>query len=715
MRSAVCVLESLILLLVPCVTSCAKSVKIAFPRNAAAYVVATPSTKLEKRVVMRLTDYMSKVLGKRPIVEPALNRVPSGKPALVLTSRKGGSPIPVQVPSASEESYTLVTGSHSGHALAVCAALTDRGLKRAVQRLVILSQQEPDALVIPSTRLSESPWIRYREWTICPWDPEHVRGVFHNDSADKRMDIHRYSERRLADYVEMFDWFGFSGCQLMETCYVYGTMGSVEADQSWQKNVARFAKDNGQQVSLWAWTALFSGYGWHDPDVVATPGPGMSAFDDPGVRRSFEKYYDYYAELAPYVDRFIDHFYDPGVLKDRADVFKYMRLLEHKLKAKNPNIQMGIDCWAAAPDYLKLLADNGFKDYLILPSAFPEAYPGDSREKLHEQAKRQGMKLGIWGWYITEYETDQIASMYVNAQLMKDFYQRMRDGALKVCPVHYWSEMEAGHLNNIYSMYASSQLLWNPNRDPHEILRELTEGIWGPANGPKVLAALELIQDVRSGPTWETYWWGRATHRIGTDDPSTDLRRAQECISSLVSMKTDPSFVPKFPLPFPPSTFVELMIPHVRQIEAYAQFRLKVAAGRQAAASGADKGKLERMLVDAWQPVPEYNTWVGTFGSQELREQKMTVAALCGEYGLSVSDPAALRYVEADRLLQAIRSVQGGMSVSYVFSALQAAREFHWPEAGAKDRFAKLLSDGVVTRVGDDNYRLADWENWALR
>lgn len=92
---------------------------------------------------------------------------------------------------------------------------------------------------------------------------------------------------------------------------------------------------------------------------------------------------------------------------------------------------MGIDCWAAAPDYLKLLADNGFKDYLVLPSAIPEAYPGDSREKFHEQAKSQGVKLGIWGWYITEYETDQFASMYVNAQLMRDFYQRMRDGALK--------------------------------------------------------------------------------------------------------------------------------------------------------------------------------------------------------------------------------------------------------------------------------------------
>ena len=245
MRSAVCVLESLILLLVPCVIACAKGDQIVFPRSAVAYVVASPSTKLEKRVVTRLTDYMAKVLGKRPIVKSALNGVPRGKPAIALTSRKGGSPIAVQVSTASEESYALVTGSYSGHPLAVCAALTDLGLKRAVQRLVILSQQEHDALVIPSTRMSESPWIRYREWTICPWDPEHVRGVFHNDSADKRMDIHRYSDRRLADYVEMFDWFGFSGCQLMEIGQGGHEVARIPGESRFASGPARGSRDRG--------------------------------------------------------------------------------------------------------------------------------------------------------------------------------------------------------------------------------------------------------------------------------------------------------------------------------------------------------------------------------------------------------------------------------------------------------------------------------------
>ena len=136
------------------------------------------------------------------------------------------------------------------------------------------------------------------------------------------------------------------------------------------------------------------------------------------------------------------------------------------------------------------LADNGFKDYLLLPVSFPEAYKPGDRESLHRQAKKLGLKLGIWGWYTTEYETDQLASMYVNGQVLKSVYRQMKDGALAIHPVEYWSEMEAHHLNNIYSMYVASQLLWDPDRDPHAILVELTNAIWGPTNGPVGLKAL---------------------------------------------------------------------------------------------------------------------------------------------------------------------------------------------------------------------------------
>lgn len=675
--------------------------------------MAVPRTKLEKRIVSRLADYIGKVLHKQPKIVVRLEEVPNGSPAVFLANAAIESPVPVRVPGTADEGFALQTSNIDGRHVVIAAGKTDKGLKRAVQRLIMESRQEDRALVIPGVNLSETPWIPHREWTACPWVPEFVRGAFRNPYADSRFNLFKYDKKRLSNYVEMMDWLGFSGSQLMETCYAYNMFGSPEAAQEWQKSVAQLLRENGQEVSLWAWSANFTGFGWSDPDVSYSPKAGLTAYDDPQVHKSFEKYYDHYANLAPYVDRFIAHFFDPGQLTDMKDVMKYMRLQETKLKAKNPKIQMGIDCWASSSDYLKALVDAGFKDYLILPVAFPIAYGPGQREAIHAQASKLGLNLGIWGWYITEYETDQLPSMYVNAQMMKRFYGQMKNGVMKTKPVDYWSEMEAHHLNNIYTMYASAQLLWNPDRDPHQILSEISEGIWGPKNGPKVLKALELIQDVRTGPKWETYWWTSKEYRLGTADPARDLKRAEESLQELQSMGTDETYVPKIPLPYPPATFVELMLPHLRQIKQFAEFRIKVAQIEKAAQNGASKETLQTMLRDAWQPIPEYNTWVGTFGTPELRQQRQIVSKLKAQYKLDVKDPEPLRCLEESRVLDRARILQALFKQAMPFTAKDICSEFFWPEEVCQDRVDKLVTDGLAEKLEGNMYRLVDWENWA--
>ena len=686
-----------------------------FHRGSTAYIVAKPAGCLEKRIIARLTNYLEKVLGKPPAVVQSLGSVPTSESAIILVGKDVPSPVRIAVPAETDESFTLLTTKANGRELVIAAGNTDKGLKRAVQRLIIKSLQQTDALVIPELNLSESPWIRYREWTIAPWSPHSVRGMFYNPYADKRMNIYLYDDKRLSEYVEMFDWFGFSGCQLIEACYTYSVFGSIEAAQQWQKTIIKNLRENGQQASLWTWVAEFTAHGWVDTDIVYTPKEGKTAFEDPDVRRSFEKYYDHFANLAPYIDRFFAHFFDPGRLHNYDDVYNYMHLLESKLKAKNPNIELGIDGWAKGGKYLLDWQGKGFDDYTFLTMSIPHFFTPGEREWLFAEAGKLDMKLGIWGWYTAEYETDQMASMYVNAQLLQKLYLELQNGALKIHPIQYWSEMEAHHLNDIYTMYASGQLLWNPQRPWREILEEFVCGIWGPVNGQKVLSALELIQDVRSGPSWDTYWCWLPTHRVGTADANDDLRRADNALARLEGLDVDSGFVSKFPLPFPPKTFIELMIPHIKQIRLYSEFRLKVAALEKAAAEGASKETLEKMLTDAWQPVPEFNTWVGVFGAQEIREQKKIVADLRNKYNLTAKDPLWLRYLEADRILQRFRVIQSSLKGPLTLSPAEATAEFNWPMENSLDRFQKLISDGVVEKAAPDRYQLTDWQNWALQ
>jgi hypothetical protein len=277
--------------------------------------------------------------------------------------------------------------------------------------------------------------------------------------------------------------------------------------------------------------------------------------------------------------------------------------------------------------------------------------------------------------------------------------------------------MEAYHLNNIFTMYAAGQLLWNPDRDPDEILREITEGIWGPRNGPAILAALRLIQDVRTGPTWDTYWMWLPTYRLGTPDPQDDLRRADEAIASLGTMQTDAKFVPKFPLPFPPGTFVELMLPHLRQIREFADFRIKFAELDTAARNGLAKDELTKRTNAIWDPIRDYSTWVGVFGPPEAMTQENMLTEFAQKHGIKATPPAWLRWRDANRQLQSLQNRQrasaGPLQVKAGSRFL--CREFYWPIEKGRDRFQVLIDNGVVEQTGADTYQLMNWKEFSRR
>ncbi|GAA4749586.1 hypothetical protein [Flavisolibacter ginsenosidimutans] len=681
-------------------------------RGEMAYVVATPETALEKRVVKRLSDYLSQVLRCENKVVSNLSSVPGNRPAILLSANA----INKQKVGSSPEAYNIETSIIGKHPVVRLSGNSALGLKQAVQRLLIKSSQDALGLAIPPLHLNESPWIARREWTLCPWSPNLVRGVFNNPNADKRLNVWLYSNQQIKQYANMFDAFGFSGCQLMETVASYSILGSPEAFQDRQMKFAEAVRANGQQLTLWVWAAQFNDYGWYDSSVTYTPQKGYTAFTDPKVRAGFEKYYNGYAKMAPYVDMLITHFYDPGSLKNRNDIFNYMRLLVGKFKAKNPAVQLGVDFWASDSDsaYMKQLVDNGFKDALLLESSMPHLYPPGEREHLHAEAKKQNLKIGVWGWHTAEIETDQNPMMHVNAKLLKNFYQQIKNGVDKIQPLSYWSEMEAYHLNNIFTQYAASQLLWNPDRDADEILREIAEGIWGPRNGPAILDAIQLIQDVRSGPTWDTYWIWSKQHRLGTPDAHSDLKRAENAIAALGNMQTDTSFVPKFPLPFPPSVFVELMLPHLWQIRQFAESRIEVDKIREAAGKGTSKQALKKMIEAAWKPVREYNTWVGMFGTLEAAKQEKMFLDLGKELEVEVQTPGWIRWRDANRLLQVLQNRQRSFKEPFTFKADAPVlwRAFNWTKEKGLDRLKLLQENGCVSNNSDGTSQLTNWEEY---
>lgn len=712
-----------------------------FARGAPPHLVATPGSDIERRYLEAFSRYLTAVAGKPAQTVASLDQVPAGEPAIRFQIGYEGVPAAVaaQVRQHTDEDYALATLSEKGHAVILAAAAQPNGIRRAVQKLMIASQQGATGIAFPIANAFHTPWMEQREFQPVTWSPTRVRGKFTNPAVDPRVDYHRYTDEQLDEYVAAYDWFGYNGVRVEEGAWQYGIFGSIEGEQEFVKRVATAAAKNSMKRSLHFLYADFNGYGWIDPSVVYEPAPGNTQANDPRVRATFDKYYAHYANLAPYFDRVGGHILDPGHLENNADMVFYAKLLLGKMRARNPKLTTDVVLWVAKPGLINDFLAAGMNDVEILLSNYPTMWNREEKRAQHEMAKKAGLKLGYWSWYISDMEQDHRASMYVNADLLKSEFGRTRRDVDDVYHPTYWSEMEGYHLLNMFSMYISAQLQWDPGRDPHELLSEIATGIWGPDNGARMVEVLRLIEDVRTGPDFDSYWTsarsdGTITGELGTDDPTRDLKRAHSALEYLKTAAPDAGFVGKFPLPFAPGDFSALIAPHVQQIADYSTFRVDLEEVRKAAAAGASKSQLTTMMEAIWKPVPEYNTWVGMGSTIELNAQVRMIHAIEEQYGIRVKDPDSLIERDADRITETLgrRQAYSTTQLSWKMDPAHPAsswdsdqlidRDFLYLQRidrdAWRDRVALMLKRGDVEEIRTPEgirYRLRQWKKWALK
>jgi hypothetical protein len=157
-----------------------------------------------------------------------------------------------------------------------------------------------------------------------------------------------------------------------------------------------------------------------------------------------------------------------------------------------------------------------------------------------------------------------------------------------------------------------------------------------------------------------------------------------------------------------------LMLPHLRQIRAFAEFRVDLAALTAAAKTGLAKSELSRRANAIWNPIRDYSTWIGAFGPPEAMTQENLLMAFAKEHDLVVTPPAWMRWRDANRQLQMLQTRQRASAgpLSIKTDARSIAREFYWSIEKARDRFQLLIDDGLVESSGADTYQLVNWEEF---
>ncbi|MGH8291690.1 MAG: hypothetical protein ACREV7_22415 [Steroidobacteraceae bacterium] len=409
-------------------------------------------------------------------------------------------------------------------------------------------------------------------------------------------------------------------------------------------------------------------------------------------------------------------------------------------RARKPNLPADVVFWATNPkeqrDFVRTLPASGITDLSILLTNDPPTWNTRDMQKLDALIKQEHLPVGYWSWYIADMEPDMWPSMYVNSMVLKWEFDRILRDVDWVDHPTYWSTEDGYRLLNLFSLYVSAQLEWNPHQNPHKLLMQIATGIWGPVNGRKMYHILRFIEDMRSGATFNTYWLRAMRGALGTEDPARDLRRARAALAVLETLKPDEGFVQKIPLPCSPEDLTSLMIPQMKQIADLAAFRVKLAQVREAAAGGASKAELTQRIEAIWQPVPEYSTWVGTGSTIEVEDQEQLIHDFEWQYGIHVQDPEWMISRDADRITQILRRRQSYSALPLLWQMDPHRMASSWSSDQLiddnlfylqpvvthrnawRDRVALMLQRHAIKEVypptGLLRYRLTHWRKWAL-
>lgn len=566
-------------------------------------------------------------------------------------------------------------------------------------------------IVIPNnvTEIA-NPWIKEREAIITLWNINYNRGFFLNTDTSLENNLVDYSKEQLYEYVKMLKYCGFTGIQITEMCSTWAGTGGYEAAHETVRALADAAHMLDMNVTLWVWGAEFTGYGWVDETVVYSNPDYEYAYMAPEVVASFEKYYTIYAELADCVDRVIGHFYDPTNLHNAVDIAYFSKMLRDKFQAVNPKIDFGISCWVDVYD--KNIFVNELGNDITLYESGHHGVESDY-ESFRQFVVDRGTRLGTWAWNTCEMEIDQLAQMNFNPSVIREVYQiaRKYDGIAKP---GYWSEMDSYHVLNVFSLYCAGQMLINPDIDETELMDNLTTAMVGDEYAKALEEMLCIIQDARSGHTWETYRWDTEEYILKSDlyDAESILRRVDTYMPILDEMIEEEIESQSFPLPVSMKELLSMMRPHLQQIRSYAQFLIEFEGLQKEFEQGVAKEEIEKKLYDIATPINSYNTVVGTWGQIEARAQRELVVDFCQSNELNIPIYEQLDRERKNFLYGQFAMCQRGKSEPYYLSAPYYQYGLAFGESETNRLIEEMIKEGGLTRAENGAVYLANWENY---
>lgn len=576
-----------------------------------------------------------------------------------------------------------------------------------------LLEKANDTTIPDNTFSVETPWVEERETIICLWKTNAARGQFFNNAASLKSEILTYTDEQLYQYVKMMKYFGFTGIQVTDMCSAWAQYSGYEFVHERLRFMADAAHSLDMKFTLWVWGAEFDGYGWYDDSIVYNDYANYGySFESPEAYATFNKYYDIYAELADCSDRVIMHFDDPSNIHDSVEIATYAKLFKDKVTAVNPDINFGVSDYTDKYDK-KVFAEYLGDDITIYSGA--KTYDALTWVNFRTVVRDLGTDYGVWSWNLGEMEIDQLAEMNVNAKLIKNVYEATASEDYVIKP-SYWSEMDSYHIANIFSLYCEGRLLQDISLDPDELLHEVARDLVGEQYADSLAEILNIIQDARTGDSWGEFKWNFSDDYLLRSDvyPAEDIYArcldSEEKLSEMIRADLQRSVIP---LPVSVSDVLEIVRTHIKQIEAFAKFRMDFDSIKADYYEGASKEETVTAIEAISAPVPNYNALIGAWGQPEALAQFVLIQEFANEIGLEIKDNPQYMNTLKQLIYSEIRTYQKLEDKQLVYDYENASL---WPYIIGREATGRvieeLLEDGILIRADETRVYLTDYEDY---
>lgn len=557
-------------------------------------------------------------------------------------------------------------------------------------------------------------WIEEREPIICLWKTNTPRGQFYNTGANLDSEILTYSDDQLYQYVKLMKACGFTGIQVTEMCSAWAQYSGYEFVHDRLRFMADSAHSMGMKFTLWVWGAEFNGYGWEDDTVVYYDYSNYKySFECPEAYATFNKYYDIYAELADCSDRVIIHYDDPSNIHNSLEIATYAKLLRDKFRAINPDINFGVSDYTNKYDKAVLAEVLGM-DATVYSGAVTTRE--STWREFRTDVYNAGCNLGVWSWNLCEMEIDQLAEMNVNANLIRDVYLRTQLDGDDVMVPSYWSEMDSYHIANIFSLYCAGHLLQNPTESAENLLMEVANALVGEKYGQSLYEILCIIQDARTGETWENFRWNCDDYLLTSDKyPYEDiLERCNKYSAKLEEMIAADIQETTLPLPVSVSDVLNIVRTHLEQIRLFAEFRVQYAELEAMYKSGASESRLLKKIEEISNPIPAFDAIVGVWGQPESLAQLNLLQSFCEQSGIEMPENSLYKYYLKQYIYQEICVSQKNASELYAYGIDSSLWNIVIGEKMLNSVIDDLVEDGLLIKSDDTHVYLINWQDYVF-